>query len=95
LNIATLSGLVREHVDRVAVGKRGSSHLFQHTMATLMLEGGADVRHVQEMLGHEHLTSAQIYTHVAIAQLKEAHAAGHPGAKLKPGKAGRSDDEAS
>ena len=49
-----------------------------------MLEGGADVRYVQQMLGHESLETTQIYTHVAITKLKEIHAATPPGAKLRP-----------
>jgi integrase/recombinase XerD len=51
-------------------------------MATLMLEHGADVRYVQEMLGHANLGTTQIYTHVSIRKLKEIHAATHPGAVL-------------
>ncbi|MBN2370565.1 MAG: tyrosine-type recombinase/integrase, partial [Vicinamibacteria bacterium] len=47
-----LTQLVREYVDKAAIGKRGACYLFRHTMATLMLEGGADVRFIQEMLGH-------------------------------------------
>ena len=47
-------------------------------MATLMLEGGADIRFIQAMLGHEKLESTQIYTHVAIRQLQEIHRATHP-----------------
>jgi len=53
-------------------------------MATLMLEGGADVRFVQEMLGHENIQSTQIYTRVSIQKLREVHAATHPAAKLTP-----------
>ena len=64
------------------IGKRGSCHLFRHTMATLMLEGGADIRFIQAMLGHADLKTTQIYTHVAIRQLKEIHRATHP-AKLE------------
>lgn len=53
-------------------------------MATLMLEGGADIRYIQQMLGHANLDTTQIYTHVAIHTLKAVHAATHPGATLTP-----------
>lgn len=52
-------------------------------MATLMLENGADIRFIQEMLGHSDLQSTQIYTHVSIRQLKKIHSATHPGATLE------------
>jgi integrase/recombinase XerD len=52
-------------------------------MATLMLEGGADIRFIQQMLGHAQLETTQIYTHVSIRKLQEIHAATHPGAKLE------------
>ncbi len=61
----------------------GACHLFRHTMATRMLEGGADIRFIQEMLGHAKLETTQIYTRVSIEKLKEIHAATHPGAKLQ------------
>jgi len=47
-----------------------------------MLEHGADIRHVQEQLGHACLQTTQVYTHVSIRKLKEVHAATHPRAKL-------------
>ncbi len=78
-----MSQLVREYVDAAKIGKRGSCHLFRHTMATLMLEGGADIRYIQEMLGHAKLETTQIYTQVSIRQLKAIHDATHPGAKLQ------------
>jgi RHS repeat-associated protein len=56
----------------------GSSHLWRHSCATGMLEGGADIRYIQEMLGHEQLTTTQIYTHVSIKALTEVHARCHP-----------------
>ena len=65
-------------MDRANVGKRGSCHLFRHTMATLMLEGGADIRWIQAMLGHAQLSTTALYTRVAISQLKRVHARTHP-----------------
>ena len=58
----SLGLLVSDYIKRSGVDKPGSCHLFRHTMATLMLENGADVRFVQVMLGHAQLTSTQIYT---------------------------------
>jgi integrase/recombinase XerD len=78
-----LSELVRRYVALADVGKTGSCHLFRHTCATLMLEGGADVRFVQEMLGHVQLTTTQIYTQVSVRQLKAVHTRTHPSAKLE------------
>ncbi len=82
MTVRYLSALVTRYVRRAGFGKAGSCHLFRHTCATLMLEGGADIRHVQEQLGHACLQTTQIYTHVSIRRLKEVHAATHPGAKL-------------
>ena len=73
-----LTQLVREYVTAADIGKRGSCHLFRHTMATLMLENGADVRFIQAMLGHVKLETTQIYTQVSIRKLKEIHDATHP-----------------
>jgi integrase/recombinase XerD len=52
-------------------------------MATLMLEGGADIRYIQQMLGHSKLNTTQVYTRVSIKKLKEVHKKTHPGARLK------------
>jgi integrase/recombinase XerD len=76
-----LTEMVRGYVEKSGVGKQGACHLFRHTMATLMLEGGADIRFIQAMLGHADLKTTQIYRHVAIRQLQEIHRATHP-AKL-------------
>lgn len=56
----------------------GNCHAFRHAMATHMLDGGADIRHIQRMLGHSQLNTTEIYTHVAIGQLKAVHALTHP-----------------
>jgi len=68
---------------RAKITKHGACHLFRHAMATLMLEHGADTRIIQAILGHERLTSTQIYTHVAIDHLKAVHTATHPAARLR------------
>ena len=73
-----LTILVRRYVDASEVGKRGSCHLFRHTMATLMLENGADIRYIQAMLGHVKLETTAIYAQVSIRKLKEIHTATHP-----------------
>jgi integrase/recombinase XerD len=52
-------------------------------MATLMLEGGADIRHIQAMLGHADINSTQIYTQVAIRQLQQVHAMTHPATRRR------------
>jgi integrase/recombinase XerD len=84
LDAGYLTHRVRECVEaaKLPSGKRGACHLFRHTMATLMLEGGADIRFVQEMLGHEKLDTTQLYTRVSIAKLQQIHAATHPGVRL-------------
>ncbi len=65
--------LVRRYVDSSEIGKKGSCHLFRHTMATLMLENGADIRYIQAMLGHVKLETTAIYAQVSIWKLKEIH----------------------
>lgn len=70
--------IVREYVKAADIGKTGGCHLFRHTMATLMLEGGADIRYIQAMLGHAKLDTTEIYTQVSIRKLKEIHSITHP-----------------
>lgn len=78
LHKGRLTDLVRKHLDAAGITKPGSCHLFRHTMATLMLENGADIRYIQAMLGHSSLSTTEIYTQVSIRKLKEIHAATHP-----------------
>jgi integrase/recombinase XerD len=73
-----LSEAVAAVLARAGFPGRGSCHFLRHTMATLMLENGADVRVLQEILGHEHLGTTAVYTHVAIGHLKRVHAKTHP-----------------
>jgi integrase/recombinase XerD len=81
-----LSSTVHRYVKSAGLHKTGSCHLFRHSMATLMLEGGADIRYVQAMLGHQNIQSTELYTHVAIRKLQEIHTITHPGAVMKPKK---------
>lgn len=69
---------VRKYIAAAALGKEGSCHLLRHSMATAMLENGADVRFIQEQLGHSNLNSTQIYTQVSALKLKEVHQKTHP-----------------
>jgi integrase/recombinase XerD len=71
---------VRHYLDATGIAKGGSCHLLRHTVATLMLEGGADIRYVAEMLGHAKLETTQRYTRVSIDRLRHVHASCHPAA---------------
>lgn len=73
-----LTNWISSYVTTAQTGKTGSCHLFRHTVATLMLENGADIRYIQAMLGHARLDTTQIYTQVSIQQLKAVHEATHP-----------------
>jgi integrase/recombinase XerD len=79
-----LTRLAAGYVKASGVPKSGACHLFRHTMATLMLEGGADIRYIQAMLGHAELSTTQIYTQVSVRALQAVHAATHPAAANTP-----------
>lgn len=80
-NESWLSTTISRYVRAANLGKYGSCHLFRHTLATLMLENGADIRFIQSMLGHADLKSTQIYAHVTLKQLKRVHRRTHPGCR--------------
>ena len=73
-----LSNRVREYLTAIGIEFRGSCHLLRHTAATLMMENGADLRSLQEYLGHARLNTTQIYTHVSIQRLQDVHRKCHP-----------------
>lgn len=75
-----MSRLVQQYIARSGVSKKGACNLYRHGTATLMLEGGADIRQVQVMLGHADISTTQVYAHVAIKSLKEIYAKTHPAA---------------
>ena len=84
LSVSSIGQCMHKIIKQADMGKAGSCHIFRHSMATHMLENGADIRYIQQMLGHAKLTSTQIYTQVSIRKLKEVHE------KTHPGKAGKS-----
>lgn len=83
---AYLGNWIKKLLKRCGIDKPGSCHLWRHSCATDMHRGGADIRYVQEMLGHERMETTQIYTHVHIEELREIHARCHPHGKLGPGR---------
>ncbi|MFH1800341.1 MAG: tyrosine recombinase XerC [Candidatus Omnitrophota bacterium] len=70
--------MILKYVKRTGLGKEISPHTFRHSFATHMLDRGADLRSVQELLGHANLSTTQIYTHVTTQRLKDAYMAAHP-----------------
>ena len=76
--------LVKKHLSAAGLdASKYSAHKLRHTAATLMLQNGVDVRTLQELLGHEHLNTTQIYTHVDNSELRGA-ASANPLGKFKP-----------
>ena len=82
-NPDVLSRMVTQFIKKAEIERQGSCHLLRHSCATHMLEGGADIRFIQQLLGHEKLETTAIYTQVSIEQLKAVHSQTHPAEKRK------------
>ncbi len=74
--------IIRQLVKKIGMKKKISPHTFRHSFATHLIEGGADLRAVQEMLGHESITTTEIYTHLDREFLRDTIIQFHPRAKL-------------
>jgi len=90
-----LTERMKKLLGEAGIDKPGACHILRHSMATHMLDHGADVRYVQAILGHAQLSTTAIYTHVAIGQLKAVHAATHPSARLTRTRESGEDRDAS
>ena len=75
-------GIVRHHGEAVGLGDRLSPHVLRHSCATHMLDHGADIRVVQELLGHASISTTQVYTKVSSTRLRQIYESAHPRAKL-------------
>ena len=76
-----IGDVVKQAIVEAGVAKQGACHMFRHTAATLMLENGADIRYIQQMLGHADIKTTQIYTQVSGEHKRRVYDEAHPRAK--------------
>ena len=78
-----LTEKIKDYFLACGIDKPGACHLFRHTMATRMLENGADLRYIQDMLGHADISTTTLYTRVSIRALREVYERTHPGRSMQ------------
>ncbi|MCH8829775.1 MAG: tyrosine recombinase XerC [Planctomycetes bacterium] len=78
LTTRSIQRMLQKYLQQTGLDRKTSPHTLRHSFATHLLDGGADLRSVQELLGHKSLTTAQIYTHVSTRRLKDTYEKAHP-----------------
>jgi integrase/recombinase XerC len=84
LTVRSVARLLEKHLKATGLDLRTTPHSLRHSFATHLLDHGADIRSVQELLGHKSLSTTQIYTHVSTANLRAAYERAHPRAGKSP-----------
>jgi site-specific recombinase XerD len=96
LSVRSIRNIVAEAARRAELGKHVSPHTMRHSFATHLMDKGAGIRTVQELLGHSSLKATQVYTHVELDRLRWVHAKAHPhGSKNTPDRGSNTKDEIS